>query len=325
MIRVISVWTIVLELTAPLILFFPRVRWPFVMNAWAFHIGIYLLMLPRYFPQMAVYLLFLKIPGVVGNNKSNAAVTLLPQFSRTSTWRASAIIGLLLIVFTWTMVAAREPSPLSHIPMYGNRMTDEYIGNFKRSSLRKLKGYQLAGRQYLQDEQPWYLYVHTGRMLDVEVWNGHKWVQLGKSFIQGYVNPFRHEFIRTLEGIQHGVSCLSNPSGKRNMCRELHLEAKQFITLIHAKAFVSPLAIIGSGVRIDAGVVINGLAKLGDFINIKPNAFIGHHVQIGDFSTIQPSAAIAGGCKLGSCVTIGIGAKLINNHCCPIKINKKTL
>jgi hypothetical protein len=80
--------------------------------------------------------------------------------------------------------------------------------------------------------------------------------------------PFRHEFIQTLEGIQHGVFCLSNPSGKRNMCRELHLEAKQFITLIHAKAFVSPLAIIGSGVRIDAGVVINGLAKLGDFINI---------------------------------------------------------
>jgi acetyltransferase-like isoleucine patch superfamily enzyme len=36
-------------------------------------------------------------------------------------------------------------------------------------------------------------------------------------------------------------------------------------------------------------------------------------VQIGDFSTIQPSAVIAGGCKLGSCVTIGIGAKLINN------------
>jgi sugar O-acyltransferase (sialic acid O-acetyltransferase NeuD family) len=125
--------------------------------------------------------------------------------------------------------------------------------------------------------------------------------------------PFRHEFIQTLEGIQHGVFCLSNPSGKRNMCRELHLEAKQFITLIHAKAFVSPLASIDSGVRIDAGVVINGLAKLGDFINIKPNAFIGHHVQIGDFSTIQPSAVIAGGCKLGSCVTIGIGAKLINN------------
>jgi hypothetical protein len=209
MIRVLSVWTIGLELSAPLVLFFMRFRWPFVLNAWAFHIGIYLLMSPRYFPQMTVYLLFLNIPGIAGSIESKSAVILAPKISRMSTWLATGMISFLLIVFVWIIVAAREPFPLSHVPMYGNRMTDEYIGDFKRSSLRTLKGYQLAGRQYLQDEQPWYLYVHTGRMLDVEVWNGHKWAQLGKSFIQGYVNPqlWSHRITRALSSdIQHKLA-----------------------------------------------------------------------------------------------------------------------
>ena len=189
MIRVLSVWTIGLELSAPLVLFFMRFRWPFVLNAWAFHIGIYLLMSPRYFPQMTVYLLFLNIPGIAGSIESKDAVIFAPKISRMSTWLATGMISFLLIVFAWTMVAAREPFPLSHVPMYGNRMTDEYIGDFKRSSLRTLKGYQLAGRQYLQNEQPWYLYVHTGRMLDVEAWNGDRWEKLGKSFFEGHVIP----------------------------------------------------------------------------------------------------------------------------------------
>jgi hypothetical protein len=158
---------------------------------------------------MTVYLLFLNIPGIAGSIESKSAVILAPKISRMSTWLATGMISFLLIVFAWTMVAAREPFPLSHVPMYGNRMTDKYIGDFKRSSLRTLKGYQLAGRQYLQDEQPWYLYVHTGRMLDVEVWNGHKWVQLGKSFIQGYVNPqlWSHRITRALSSdIQHKLA-----------------------------------------------------------------------------------------------------------------------
>lgn len=188
MIRVLSVWTLLVELTAPLILFFPRFRSPFVMNTWAFHIGIYLLMLPRYFPQMTVYLLFLKIPGIAGSNKSNTEVTLLPQISRTSTWLASAIIGFLLMVFTWTIMSEREPFPLTHVPMYSNRMTDKYIGDFTRSSLRTLQGYKLAGTQYLLNEQPWYLYVQTSRILVVELWDGYEWEQLGNTFYEGYVN-----------------------------------------------------------------------------------------------------------------------------------------
>lgn len=125
--------------------------------------------------------------------------------------------------------------------------------------------------------------------------------------------PFPHEFIHTLQGIQQGVFCLSNPAGKRDMFNKYQLEKAQFITLIHAKSFISPFTNVGNGVRIDAGAVIDGLANLGDFVNVKPNVFIGHHVQIGDFSTIQPSSSIAGGCRLGSGVTIGIGARLINN------------
>lgn len=125
--------------------------------------------------------------------------------------------------------------------------------------------------------------------------------------------PFQHEFIHSPQQIEHGVFCLSNPSGKRDMFRQLHLDINQFITLIHAKAFVSPFAMIGNGVRIDAFSVVDGLANVGDFVNVKPNVFIGHHVHIGDFCTIQPSAAIAGGCKIGTAVTIGIGASLIND------------
>ena len=188
MFRMLSVWTVALELSAPFILFFPRFRWPFVLNAWAFHIGIYLLMLPRYFPQMTVYLLFLNLPGFAGEFQKNKEAPHLQKISRISTWLAAGLISFLLLVFTWTMVAAREPYPLTHVPMYSNRMTDEYIGDFQKSSLRTLKSYQSAAIQYIQSEQPWFLYVYTGNMFNVEVWNGYEWEQLGKSFYEGNIN-----------------------------------------------------------------------------------------------------------------------------------------
>lgn len=54
---ILSTWTILLEVGSIVALFFPRTRNVLIVNAWLFHLGIYLIMLPKYFPQMVVYLL----------------------------------------------------------------------------------------------------------------------------------------------------------------------------------------------------------------------------------------------------------------------------
>ncbi|OGA18338.1 MAG: hypothetical protein A3H32_07920 [Betaproteobacteria bacterium RIFCSPLOWO2_02_FULL_63_19] len=86
----------------------------------------------------------------------------------------------------------------------------------------------------------------------------------------------------------------------------------RYHTLIHPRAYVSPLAQLGQGVFVGANSVIGPGACLGDHVFVNRGVTIGHDTRIGSFSRIQPGANVGGLSRIGSRVTVAIGATLID-------------
>jgi sugar O-acyltransferase (sialic acid O-acetyltransferase NeuD family) len=84
-----------------------------------------------------------------------------------------------------------------------------------------------------------------------------------------------------------------------------------FHTLVHPTAYVSPMAMMGSGTFVGARSVIAAGARLDEHVFVNRGATIGHDTRIGTFSRIQPGSNVGGLSRLGRGVTVGIGATLI--------------
>jgi len=84
---------------------------------------------------------------------------------------------------------------------------------------------------------------------------------------------------------------------------------KKPVPFISDKAFISPSAKIGEGVRIEAGAFIGDEAEIGDFCYIAPNAVIGEKVKVGEGSWIGSCASVHFA-TIGKQVKIYSGARI---------------
>ncbi len=100
--------------------------------------------------------------------------------------------------------------------------------------------------------------------------------------------------------------------GRTNSINSLTLPRERFATVIHPKASVSPMAIIGKNVLIMAGVSITSNAKLEDHVCILPNTVIHHDSVIGAWSLIGSGVVVAGNVTVGANCYIGSGSTIIN-------------
>lgn len=85
----------------------------------------------------------------------------------------------------------------------------------------------------------------------------------------------------------------------------------EFCTLVHPRAYVSPLAWLGPGVFVGANSVIAPGTRLEAHVFVNRGVTIGHDTHVGAFSRIQPGANLASLSRIGSGVTIGLGATLV--------------
>jgi sugar O-acyltransferase (sialic acid O-acetyltransferase NeuD family) len=85
----------------------------------------------------------------------------------------------------------------------------------------------------------------------------------------------------------------------------------EFCTLVHPRAYVSPLASLGPGVFVGANSVIAPGTTLEAHVFVNRGVTIGHDNHVGAFSRIQPGANVASLSRIGAGVTIGLGASLI--------------
>ncbi|MDR2753291.1 MAG: acetyltransferase [Oscillospiraceae bacterium] len=93
---------------------------------------------------------------------------------------------------------------------------------------------------------------------------------------------------------------------KAVMARALHVPV-----LVHAAAYVSPLAQLGPGTCVLPQAAVNAGARLGAACVVNTGAVAEHECVLGDGVHLAPRAALGGGCVLGEGVWIGIGASVI--------------
>ena len=94
--------------------------------------------------------------------------------------------------------------------------------------------------------------------------------------------------------------------------KSLNLELERFTTVIHPKASVSSLAIIGKNVLIMAGVTITSNATLEDHVCVLPNTVIHHDSVIGAWTLIGSGVVIAGHVRVGHNCYFGSGSTIMN-------------
>jgi len=82
------------------------------------------------------------------------------------------------------------------------------------------------------------------------------------------------------------------------------------VPVIHERATVAQSAILGRGICIMAGVVVNPCAVIGDNVILNTNSTIEHDCVIGDHAHIAPGATLSGSVRVGRLSHIGTGASI---------------
>lgn len=182
MITVLSIYTILLELGTLIMLFKQRWRFLFVLNLWAFHFGIYLLMFPRYFPSMICYLLIVnwretfspvlqRINSFTHKHEVKfSGKKSLKRIPAESTIKKRLIFpSLLLIIFAATILYRIETFPLTYVPMYSTVLTEEKIGRYNRADFTNRSALNNVATMYMNGDQPWYLMFYYPRNIEIRV------------------------------------------------------------------------------------------------------------------------------------------------------------
>jgi len=86
-----------------------------------------------------------------------------------------------------------------------------------------------------------------------------------------------------------------------------------FTTLIHKSIQSLWHGAMGTGILINAGVVIGSSTWIGDHVLLNRGCTIGHHTMIGNYSSVMPGANVAGSVTIGERTYIGMGANIIDH------------
>nr|WP_144921576.1 acetyltransferase [Paenibacillus bovis] len=123
------------------------------------------------------------------------------------------------------------------------------------------------------------------------------------------INTFNNQKIELVLGIG-AVDVSETRSIKFKEFKEKRFD---FATVIHKSSIISPSAILGEGVHVMAGSVIQSFVNITDNTIINTSSSIDHDSYIGKHSHVAPGATISGGVKVGQLTHIGAGAIIIQN------------
>jgi sugar O-acyltransferase (sialic acid O-acetyltransferase NeuD family) len=117
-------------------------------------------------------------------------------------------------------------------------------------------------------------------------------------------------------GVRHvfmGVGGTGDNRPRAQMFNHLSSIGLQVVNVIHPTAVVSKTAVLGKGVAIMAGVVINCGAQIGNNVILNTGAAVDHDCQVGDHVHIAPGAVLSGGVRVGAYSHVGTGASVRQN------------
>jgi sugar O-acyltransferase (sialic acid O-acetyltransferase NeuD family) len=108
---------------------------------------------------------------------------------------------------------------------------------------------------------------------------------------------------------------------RQQLIQRTKLSRDDFISVVHPKASVSRLSIIGKGVYVSHGVAISASVRVDDHVAISPGCLVGHDSHVGEFTVVAPGACISGFVDVAPSCYIGARATIRQR----VKIGEKSL
>lgn len=115
-----------------------------------------------------------------------------------------------------------------------------------------------------------------------------------------------------MRGITHIFVALGNNSLRKKLYEQSIHIGFQPVNIISRYARISPKAVLGNGICIMAGAVVNVNCNIGDGCIINTNCSIDHDCIIGEYAHIAPGVAISGTSIIGEGVHIGTNSAVID-------------
>jgi UDP-perosamine 4-acetyltransferase len=110
--------------------------------------------------------------------------------------------------------------------------------------------------------------------------------------------------------LANGVGSIDNraPSLRQRIQERLRAAGWRFASVVHPKAILSPRAVLGEGVQLLAGSIVQCGAELGEGVIVNTGSIVEHDVRIGGWSHLAPGAILCGDVRLGRSCHVGAGA-----------------
>lgn len=119
----------------------------------------------------------------------------------------------------------------------------------------------------------------------------------------------------------NGIGSVNVPKRRVDVFEKFKAKGFSFATVIHPSAVVASDVVLGEGVQIMAGVVIQPGSVIGSDTIVNTAATVDHDCQIGDHVHLAPGVTLSGEVKIGNTSHIGTGATVIQG----IKIGNNCL
>ena len=112
-------------------------------------------------------------------------------------------------------------------------------------------------------------------------------------------------------GLINGIGQLVGSFARQKIYVRLRQLGFKFPALIHPAAWVASTALLGDGVQIMAGAIVQPDCCIGQNSIINTHACIDHDCQIGEHVHIAPGATLCGAVLVGSSCFVGSGSTVI--------------
>ena len=117
------------------------------------------------------------------------------------------------------------------------------------------------------------------------------------------------------------ICAIADPIVKKRVLDQLTESNNIYPILIHPDVRMSRFVDIGEGSIICSGCILTVNIKVGKHVIINLDSTIGHDAFIGDYSTILPSVNISGYVNIEEMVSVGTGAKIIQE----LRVGRNTI
>jgi UDP-perosamine 4-acetyltransferase len=112
-------------------------------------------------------------------------------------------------------------------------------------------------------------------------------------------------------GVKLGFVALGDNRARLAAAARLAQHGIALVNLISPNATLSPSAVLGRGIAVMAGAVINAETRISDLAIVNTRASVDHDGDIGEASHLCPGSTLAGRVTIGRLALIGTGSSAI--------------